>query len=75
MYTSLSVLQCTRTVDRGSFRKTGWPDRAWWLWSSTATTLTNFNSLGVIRPESRGEIVSSYNLQWSYESPEPMLLL
>ena len=48
MYTSPSVLQCARTVDIGSFRKTGWPDRAWWLWSSTATTLTNFNSLGVI---------------------------
>ena len=69
MYTSPSVLQCARTVDIGSFRKTGWPARAWWLWSPTTTTttttsLTNFNSLGVIRPENRSEIVSSYNLQW-----------
>ena len=45
MYTSPSVLQFARTVDIGLFRKTGWPDRAWWLWSSTTTTttsLTNF---------------------------------
>ena len=74
MYTSLSVLQFARTVTVGSFRKTGWPDRAWWLWSPTTTTsLTNFNSLGVIRPENRGEIVSGYN--GSYESPQSMLLL
>ena len=74
MYTSPSVLQCARTVDIGLFRKTGWPARAWWLWSSTTTTsLTNFNSLGVMRPENRGEIVSGYN--GSYEFPESMLLL
>ena len=70
MYTSPSVLQCARTVDIGSFRKTGWPERAWWLWSSTTTTsLTNFTSLGVIRPENRGEIVSVYNLQWVARIP------
>ena len=72
MYTSPSVLQFARTVDIGLFRKTGWPDRPWWLWSSTTTTttsLTNFNSLGVIRPEKRGEIVSSYNLQWVARIP------
>ena len=74
VYTSPSVLQCARTVDRGSFRKTGWPDRPWWLWSSTTTTttttsLTNFTSLGVIRPENRGEIVSVYNLQWVARIP------
>ena len=74
MYTSPSVLQCARTVTVGLFRKTGSPDRAWWLWSSTTTTsLTNFTSLGVIRPENRSEIVSGYN--GSYEFPEPMLLL
>ena len=74
MYTSLSVLQFARTVDIGLFRKTGWPDRAWWLWSPTTTTsLTNFTSLGVMRPENRGEIVSVYNR--SYEFPDPMLLL
>ena len=80
MYTSPSVLQCARTVDIGLFRKTGWPARAWWLWSSTTTTtittsLTNFTSLGVIRPENRGEIVSSYNLQWVVRIPESTLLL
>ena len=70
MYTSLSVLQFARTVTVGSFRKTGWPDRAWWLWSSTTTTsLTNFTSLGVIRPENRGGIVSVYNLQWVVRIP------
>ena len=70
MYTSPSVLQCARTVTIGLFRKTGWPDRAWWLWSSTTTTsLTNFTSLGVIRPENRGEIVSVYNLQWVVRIP------
>ena len=70
MYTSPSVLQCARTVDIGSFRKTGWPARAWWSRSSTTTTsLTNFNSLGVIRPENRGEIVSVYNLQWVVRIP------
>ena len=55
MYTSPSVLQ---------FRPNGYyrfvqedpvgPPRAWWLWSFTTTTttsLTNFNSLGVMRPE------------------------
>ena len=78
MYTSPSVLQCARTVDIGSFRKTGWPARAWWSRSSTTTTttttsLTNFTSHGVITPENRGEIVSGYN--GSYEFPEPMLLL
>ena len=30
-----SVHQFARTVTIGLFRKTGWPDRAWWLWSST----------------------------------------
>ena len=76
MYTSPSVLQCARTVDIGLFRKTGWPDRAWWSRSSTTTTsLTNFTSLGVIRPENRGEIVSSYNLQWVVRIPESTLLL
>ena len=70
MYTSPSVLQCARTVTIGLFRKTGWPDRAWWSRSSTTTTsLTNFNSLGVIRPENRGEIVSVYNLQWVVRIP------
>ena len=70
MYTSPSVLQCARTVTIDLFRKTGWPDRAWWLWSSTATTsLTNFTSLGVIRPENRSEIVSVYNLQWVVQIP------
>ena len=74
MYTSPSVLQCARTVTIGSFRKTGWPDRAWWSRSSTTTTttttsLTNFTSLGVIRPENRGGIVSSYNLQWVARIP------
>ena len=67
-----SVHQFARTVTIGSFRKTGWPARAWWLWSSTTTTttsLTNFNSLGVIRPENRGEIVSVYNLQWVVRIP------
>ena len=74
MYTSPSVLQCARTVTVGLFRKTGWPARAWWLWSPTTTTsLTNFTSLGVIRPENRSEIVSGYN--GSYEFPESMLLL
>ena len=54
MYTSLSVLQCARTVTIGLFRKTGWPAQASWLWSSTTTTsLTNFNSLGVMRPENQ----------------------
>ena len=74
MYTSPSVLQCARTVDIGSFRKTGWPERAWWLWSPTTTTttsLTNFTSLGVIRPENRGEIVSVYNLQFTMGSTNP----
>ena len=71
MYTSPSVLQCTRTVTVGLFRKTGWPDRAWWLWSSTTTSLTNFTSLGVIRPENRGEIVSVYNLQFTMGSTNP----
>ena len=61
MYTSPSVLQFARTVTIGLFRKTGWPDRAWWSRSSTTTSLTNFTSLGVIRPENRGEIVSGYN--------------
>ena len=71
-----SVHQFARTVTIGLFRKTGWPDRAWWLWSSTTTTsLTNFTSLGVIRPENRGEIVSVYNLQWVVRIPESMLLL
>ena len=72
MYTSLSVLQCARTVTIGLFRKTGWPAQASWLWSSTTTTttsLTNFTSLGVIRPENRGEIVSGYNLQWVARIP------
>ena len=72
MYTSPSVLQFARPVDIGLFRKTGWPDRAWWLWSSTTTTtisLTNFTSLGVMRPENRGEIVSVYNLQWVARIP------
>ena len=70
MYTSPSVLQCARTVTIGLFRKTGWPAQASWLWSSTTTTsLTNFNSLGVIRPENRGEIVSVYNLQWVMRIP------
>ena len=65
-----SVHQCARTVTVGSFRKTGWPARAWWLWSSTTTTsLTNFNSLGVMRPENCGEIVSVYNLQWVVRIP------
>ena len=67
-----SVLQCARTVTIGSFRKTGWPARAWWLWSFTTTTttsLTNFNSLGVMRPENRGGIVSVYNLQWVVRIP------
>ena len=69
MYTSPSVLQFARTVTVGLFRKTGWPDRAWWLWSPTTTTsLTNFNSLGVIRPENRGEIVSVYNFQFTMGS-------
>ena len=69
MYTSPSVLQCARTVDIGSFRKTGWPTRAWWSRSSTTTTsLTNFNSLGVMRPENCGEIVSVYNLQFTMGS-------
>ena len=74
MYTSPSVLQCARTVTVGLFRKTGWPARAWWSRSSTTTTttttsLTNFTSLGVIRPENRGEIVSVYNLQWVARIP------
>ena len=72
MYTSPSVLQCARTVTVGLFRKTGWPDRAWWSRSSTTTTttsLTNFTSLGVIRPDNRGEIVSVYNLQWVARIP------
>ena len=72
MYTRPSVLQFARTVDIGLFRKTGWPARAWWLWSSTTTTttsLTNFNSLGVIRPENQGEIVSVYNSQWLARIP------
>ena len=70
MYTSLSVLQCARTVTIGLFRKTGWPAQTSWLWSSTTTTsLTNFNSLGVMRPENRGEIVSVYNLQWVARIP------
>ena len=70
MYTSPSVLQCARTVDIGLFRKTGWPARAWWSRSSTTTTsLTNFTSLGVMRPENRGEIVSVYNLQWVARIP------
>ena len=69
MYTSPSVLQCARTVTVGLFRKTGWTARARWSRSSTATTLTNFTSLGVIRPENRGEIVSSYNLQWVARIP------
>ena len=70
MYTSPSVLQCARTVTIGLFRKTGWPARASWLWSSTTTTsLTNFTSLGVMRPENRGEIVSGYNLQWVARIP------
>ena len=74
MYTSPSVLQYARTVTVGSFRKTGWPTRPWWLWSSTTTTttttsLTNFTSLGAIRPENRGEIVSVYNLQWVARIP------
>ena len=66
MYTSPSVLQCARTVTIDLFRKTGWPARAWWLWSYTTTTsLTDFTSLGVMRPENRGEIVSIYNLQFT----------
>ena len=68
MYTSPSNAR----VDIGLFRKTGWPDRAWWSRSSTTTTttsLTNFTSLGVIRPENRGEIVSVYNLQWVARIP------
>ena len=72
MYTSPSVLQFARTVTVGLFRKTGWPDRAWWSRSSTTTTttsLTNFTSLGVIRPENRGGIVSVYNLQWVARIP------
>ena len=72
MYTSPSVLQFARTVDIGLFRKTGWPARAWWSRSSTTTTttsLTNFTSLGVIRPENRGGIVSVYNLQWVVRIP------
>ena len=72
MYTSPSVLQYARTVTIGLFRKTGWPDLSWWLWSSTTTTsLTNFTSLGVIRPENRGEIVSVYNLQFTMGSTNP----
>ena len=64
-----SVHQYPRTVTIGLFRNTGWPDRAWWLWSSTATTsLTNSTSLGVMRPENRGEIVSVYNLQFTMGS-------
>ena len=61
-----------RTVTVGLFRKTGWPAQAWWLWSFTTTTttsLTNFTSLGVMRPENRGEIVSVYNLQWVVRIP------
>ena len=78
MYTSPSALQYARTVTVVSFRKTGWTARAWWLWSSTTTTttttsLTDFTSLGVMRPEKRGEIVSGYN--GSCEFPESMLLL
>ena len=70
MYTSPSVLQFARTVTVGLSRKTGWPDRAWWSQSSTTTTsLTNFTSLGVMRPENRGEIVSVYNLQWVARIP------
>ena len=79
MYTSPSVLQCARTVTVGLFRKTGWPDRAWWSRSPTTTTttttttsLTNFTSLGVIRPENRGEIVSVYNLQFTMGSTNPL---
>ena len=67
-----SVLQFARTVTIGLFRKTGWPARPWWSRSSTTTTttsLTNFNSLGVIRPENRGGIVSVYNLQWVVRIP------
>ena len=66
------VHQYPRTVTIGLFRNTGWPDRPWWLWSYTTTTttsLTNFNSLGAIRPENRGEIVSVYNLQWVARIP------
>ena len=76
MYTSPSVLQFARTVDIGLSRKTGWPDRAWWLWSSTTTTsLTNFTSLGVMRPENRGEIETReprrnrLRLQWVVRIP------
>ena len=69
MYTSPSVLQCARTVTIDLFRKTGWPARAWWLWSYTTTTsLTDFTSLGVMRPENRGENVSVYNLQFTMGS-------
>ena len=65
-----SAHQFARTVTIGLFRKTGWPARPWWLWSSTTTTsLTNFTSLGVIRPENRAGIVSVYNLQWVVRIP------
>ena len=70
VYTSPSVLQFARAVTIGLSRKTGWPDRSWRLCSSTTTTsLTNFNSLGVMRPENPGEIVSGYNLQWVARIP------
>ena len=70
MYTSPSVLQCAEQLYYRFVQEDRLASSTLWLWSSTTTTsLTNFNSLGVIRPENRGEIVSSYNLQWVARIP------